>query len=85
MFKPDRTFSQRNNETGLVEWFFSAREGVLGPFQTKEQAKKSIAEFIQHNIKTNDDGGRSSGNSITLDSASFEGSETKRGKDKDRR
>ncbi len=85
MFEPERTFSQRNNQTGLVEWFFSAREGVLGPFQTKEQAKKSIAEFIQHNIKNNDDGGRSSGNAMMLDSTSFEGSQTKRGQDKDRR
>ena len=84
MFEVDRTFSQRNNETGLVEWFFSAREGVLGPFQSKQQAKKAMDEFIQFNQKTNDDGGRNSTTKLKIDIDSFEGSKTKRGQDKDR-
>ncbi|HEY8218626.1 MAG TPA: hypothetical protein VIF86_00850 [Methylobacter sp.] len=41
MFEVDRTFSQRNAETGLMEWFFSAREGILGPFHSKKEAEKS--------------------------------------------
>lgn len=84
MFEVDRTFSQRNNETGLVEWFFSAREGVLGPFQTKQQASKAMDEFISFNKKTNDDGGRNSETTIKIDIENFEGSKTKRGQDKDK-
>ncbi len=84
MFEVDRTFSQRNNETGLVEWFFSAREGVLGPFQSKQQAVKAMDEFIEFNKKTNDDGGRNSGTKLNINIEAFDGSKTKRGQDKDR-
>ncbi len=66
MFEVDRTFSQRNAETGLMEWFFNAREGVLGPFHSKKQAEKAIETFTNFNIKNNDDGGRSSTLNVEL-------------------
>ena len=85
MFSADRIFSQRNNKTGLVEWFFNAREGVLGPFESRQQATKAKDEFIQFNIKMKNDGGRTSGVNLKLSIDLFEGSKTKRGQDKDRR
>ncbi len=60
MFELDRTFYQRNAETGLMEWFFYAREGVYGPFLDKETAAKALEKFCKFNVETSDDGGRSS-------------------------
>jgi len=58
MFRTDRIFCQNNPQTGRMEWFFSAREGYFGPFATKEKATQELNDFIQHCIKTGDDGGR---------------------------
>jgi hypothetical protein len=66
MFEIDRIFSQRNSKTGLMEWFFSAREGVLGPFENKAQAQNALKVFADFNIKNNDDGGRSSTGNIQM-------------------
>ncbi|WP_027149951.1 hypothetical protein [Methylobacter tundripaludum] len=66
MFEGDRTFCQRNVETGLMEWFFSAREGVYGPFLDKEKAAKALDKFIKFNAETFDDGGRSSKSQVKL-------------------
>lgn len=60
MFKFDRTFPQSNPETDLMEWFFNAREGIYGPFSSKEKAVKAFEEFIKSNVEFSDDGGRSS-------------------------
>ena len=57
-FKSDRTFSHRNPDTGLMEWFFNAREGIYGPYFSKEEASLCLKEFIAHCIKVGDDGGR---------------------------
>ena len=62
MFQADRVFSCRNPKTGLIEWFFSAREGNFGPFRDKVIATKELDAFIKHCIITKDDGGRSAGN-----------------------
>ena len=62
MFKADRVFSHRNPKTGLIEWFFSAREGNFGPFRDRVTAAKELDAFVKHCIETNDDGGRKSGN-----------------------
>ena len=61
MFNISRHFSQRNNQTGLMEWFFIARaqEGVFGPFHSEKLAEQALKDFIKLNIKMNDDGGRS--------------------------
>ncbi len=66
-----------------MEWFFEAREGVLGPFESEQEAKKAITEFAQFNIKHDDDGGRASGVGVKINFASLEESKTKRGQDKD--
>jgi len=58
MFEIDRTFSSRNADTGIMEWFFSAREGIYGPYNSKEDATKDLQEFIQFCMKAGDDGGR---------------------------
>jgi hypothetical protein len=58
MFVIDRTFSYRNLNTGLVEWFFNAREGIYGPYSSKEQASTFLKEFIKHRMAMGDDGGR---------------------------
>ncbi len=59
MFKSDRIFSSRNSETGFMDWFFSTREGIYGPFSSKEQATRGLKEIIQHYMETGNDGGRS--------------------------
>ena len=61
MFKADRIYSHRNPTTGLIEWYFSAREGNFGPFRDRPTAEKEMNAFIQHCIKTGEDGGRKSG------------------------
>jgi hypothetical protein len=58
MFEIDRTFCSRNADTGIMEWFFSARDGIYGPYSSKEQTTKDMKEFIQHCLEVGDDGGR---------------------------
>ena len=60
MFAPDRIFSQRNSASGEVEFFFSAREGVFGPYATRAAAKKILDAFVARRIESGDDGGRGS-------------------------
>ncbi|TAK62249.1 DUF6316 family protein [Methylobacter sp.] len=90
MFKSARTFCQRNAETGLMEWFFHAREGIYGPFFDKEKAVKALEKFIKQNIETFDDGGRSSNSQaklsleqpvISVTTIKFDNLKSKRGKD----
>jgi len=59
MFKTDRIFSCFNLDSGLTDWFFNAREGICGPYSSKEEASKFLKKFIQKNIVLGDDGGRS--------------------------
>jgi len=66
MFQPDRLFSQRNPATGLIEWYFHAREGTFGPYGAKDAAKKILDEFVALRIASNDDGGRGARQSIKL-------------------
>lgn len=61
MFDVERVFSQRNPQTGLMEWFFFAREGVFGPFSNKEKSTEELNAFIKNCIKNGDDGGRKAG------------------------
>ena len=57
-FEIDRTFSFRNPDTGLMEWFFNARESIYGPYLSEEKASLCLKEFLAHCIKLADDGGR---------------------------
>lgn len=66
MFKIDRTFSCRNSDTGLMDWFFNAREGIYGPYNSKEQAAEALKIFIQHCMERGADGGRSQSESDRL-------------------
>jgi hypothetical protein len=66
MFEVDRTFSSRNPKTGLMDWFFSAREGVFGPYSSKVEAAKHLKEFIEYCKVRADDGGRSDSTSKKL-------------------
>jgi hypothetical protein len=54
----DRIFSFPNPDTGLMEWFFNAREGIFGPYRSKNEASLSLKAFIKHCIKMDYDGGR---------------------------
>ena len=61
MFELDRTFSQYSAKTGLTEWYFNAREGVCGPYSTKQKAEAELKAFIDLRVRLKDDGGRNSG------------------------
>lgn len=58
MFELDRTFSQRCAETGLMKWYFNAREGIYGPYNTKQRATDELKIFIERRKCAEDDGGR---------------------------
>ena len=59
MFELDRIFCQRNMKSGLMEWFFYAREGVFGPYQSKDITQSELKEFVERHKASGDDGGRS--------------------------
>ncbi len=61
MFQAKRVYGQANISTGTHEWFFSAREGEVGPFHCEEEAVKAFNNYIKSNIENGCDGGRSSG------------------------
>lgn len=65
MFEIDRTFSEYSAKTGLTQWYFNAREGVFGPYATKQKAAEALKSFIEKQIRLKDDGGRSSGKKVT--------------------
>jgi len=60
MFELDRTFSQRCSDTGLMKWYFNAREGIFGPYDTKQLALEGLNIFISRRAQAEDDGGRGS-------------------------
>ncbi len=66
MFKAERMYCQANPRTGMQDWFFSSREGNIGPFASKESVKKALEEFVKFNIDNGCDGGRNSAKKTTL-------------------
>lgn len=58
MFTVDRVFSVQNPKSGLTEWYFQAREGNVGPYETKAEAKSMLQSFIKKCIETKNTGGR---------------------------
>jgi|GEM_PF-663098 len=60
MFSANRVFSERNNRTGQIEWFFEAREGIMGPYDSAASANKALDEFKERCIRLGCDGGRTS-------------------------
>jgi hypothetical protein len=58
MFRNDCYFAQRNSKTGVMEWYFYSREGLQGPFPSKEIAivtRKAYSNFCK---ERGIDGGR---------------------------
>lgn len=53
MYEIDRICCQRNTQTGLMEWFFDAHQGVYGPFSSKEKAVKSLEKLKDVDRKSN--------------------------------
>jgi hypothetical protein len=58
MFRSARLFSLTNHKTGAQEWFFSSREGDIGPFYCEDKAEYALREFVNFNIEMNNYGGR---------------------------
>jgi hypothetical protein len=58
MFEVDRTFYINNQSNGKVEWYFQAREGDSGPYESKKEAQLMLKAFIQECIEKNKTGGR---------------------------
>lgn len=75
MFEIDRTFCQRNVRTGLMDWFFNAREGIFGPYESKQMAQKELKVFVDRRKASGDDGGRSKKNEDKLTLAPLEHAE----------
>jgi hypothetical protein len=44
----ERVFSQHNANSDCIEWFFRAREGLMGPFETEDVACQKLNQFIQY-------------------------------------
>lgn len=58
MFELDRTFCQRCNNSGLIEWYFNAREGIYGPYISKEKAIIELKLFIEQRKRNGHKGNR---------------------------
>ncbi len=58
MFNVDRVFYTSNEESGKVEWYFQAREGNSGPYESKKEAQLMLQAFIKECIAHGDTGGR---------------------------
>ncbi|MGD0961130.1 MAG: hypothetical protein ABSB19_15090 [Methylomonas sp.] len=58
MFDYERVYSEKKVSTGEVSWYFQAREGDCGPYDTKEEAQSMLYEFVQECIRSGATGGR---------------------------
>lgn len=66
MFQADRVFFQRNPASGLVEWYFLAREGTFGPYPSQEIARTMLNEYIERHKAAKDTGGRTANSPVAL-------------------
>ena len=53
-----RIFSQFNQEIAGPEWFFRTREGVVGPYESREFAHAVLVAYIDLCISLDWNGGR---------------------------
>lgn len=60
MFRSDCYFTQRNTDTGVMEWFFHSREGVHGPYPSKPDAIETRAAYVAACRERGSDGSRKS-------------------------
>jgi len=58
MFEHSRIFSNRDNHTGHMQWFYETREGVMGPFDSKPLALEALQRHIEYAKGHHLDGGR---------------------------
>ncbi len=61
MFSSDRIHFERNEVTGMMRWWCDTREGILGPFDTKENARASLQIHIKYCQEHGLDGDRTLG------------------------
>ena len=61
MFQVDRVFSEKVATSGATQWFFLTREGVVGPYSSKEKASDELKQFIARCVQSGSTGGRSNG------------------------
>jgi hypothetical protein len=57
----DRIYFKEKIRSGLQEWFFVSREGLMGPYASFEDAIWNLQEFIKTKLQTRNSGGRSFG------------------------
>ncbi|MFM8332024.1 MAG: DUF6316 family protein [Candidatus Methylumidiphilus sp.] len=43
-----RVFAQHNTATEQMEWFFMAREGLEGPFESEDAAQAALERYIEY-------------------------------------
>ncbi|WP_347989449.1 hypothetical protein [Methylomonas sp. AM2-LC] len=58
MVEYERVFSENCLPAGDVKWYFEAREGDCGPYETKCQAMAMLDAFINECISKKNTGGR---------------------------
>lgn len=58
MFSVDRVFAITNQKTGVAEWYFQAREGDIGPYESRKHAELMLKKFIETCIEHGFTGGR---------------------------
>jgi hypothetical protein len=61
MFKADRVFSERNPTTGTIKWYFASREGIMGPYETKQIAQCALMDYKAKCMHSGSTGGRDTG------------------------
>jgi hypothetical protein len=47
-----RIFSRIDHHTGLMGWFFKSSEGIMGPYESEEEALAMLGAFIESWKKT---------------------------------
>lgn len=58
MFTRQRVFSQSNHHSGLSEWFVETREGIMGPYATRDYAEQMLKSFKSRCVELGSHGGR---------------------------
>jgi hypothetical protein len=62
----DRIFSREGSLNGGLEWFFSVRDGILGPFPSRSDAAYALIKYIKFCVETGFTGSRGNHGSSEL-------------------
>jgi hypothetical protein len=57
---------------GKEEWYFTAREGIKGPYPTREDAAWAMITFIKRCIETGQMGGRNRNTAFQMEEVVIE-------------